>query len=102
MPYSEVPNVDAAAVLGDDGNLTIFAVNRKLDEDVCLELDVRSFGKYTRLAQSVLHHEDLKTVNTEENPDNVSPIDMPAQKIDSEKIEIRLGKASWNVIRMTK
>jgi len=82
--------------------MTIFAVNRKLDEDVCLELDARSFGKYTKMEQSVLHHEDLKAVNTEANPDNVAPIDLPVQKVDSEKIEIRLGKASWNVIRLMK
>ena len=100
--YSGVPNVDAAAVLGDDGSLTVFAVNRKLGEDVCLELDARSFGKYTKMEQSVLHHDDLKAVNTELNPDNVAPVDLPTQPVDSEKIEIRLGKASWNVIRLTR
>ncbi len=100
--YEKVPNVDAAAVLGDDGSLTIFAVNRKLGEDVCLEVDARSFGTFARMEQSVLHHDDLKAVNTEENPDNVAPVSLPAQKVDSEKVEIKLGAASWNVIRLTR
>ena len=89
-------------MLGDDGSVTIFAVNRKLDEDVCLDVDSRSFGSFTRIEQSVLHHDDLKAVNTEENPDNVSPVSLPAQKADGSAHQIRLGAASWNVIRLIK
>ena len=100
--YEKVPNVDAAAVLNDDGSLTVFAVNRMLNEDVCLDVDVRSFGKYTHVEQSVLHHEDLKAVNTEQNPDNVCPAQLPAQPVEGGKFEIRLGAASWNVIRLVK
>ena len=97
-----VPNTDAAAVMADDGTLTIFAVNRKLDEDVCLELDVRAFGEYNIMERSVLHHDDLKAVNTEDNPDNVSPVSLPAEKVDGDTIQVKLGKASWNVIRLKK
>ncbi len=100
--YSRVPDVDAAAVLGDDGVLTIFAVNRNLSEDVCLNIDARSFGKFVRMEQSVMHHEDLKAVNTEICPNNVVPVQLPAQAVAGGETEIRLGKASWNVIRLFK
>ena len=100
--YERVPDVDAAAVLADDGNLTVFAVNRKLTEDVCLDVDARSFGKFVRIEQSVLHHDDLKAINTEANPDNVAPADLPAQKVDGPVIQVRLSAASWNVIRLIK
>jgi len=98
--YERVPDVDAAAVLNDDGSVTIFAVNRRLDEDVVLDCDVRSFGKFTRIEQSVLHHDDLKAVNTEENPDNVSPVQLPDRPADGSEIVLRA--ASWNVIRLVK
>jgi len=94
--------VDAAAVLNDDGSLTVFAVNRMLNEDVCLDVDVRSFGAFNHMEQSVLHHEDLKAVNTEQNPDNVCPAQLSAQPVEGGKLEIRLGAASWNVIRLVK
>ena len=98
--YERVPDVDAAAVLQDDGSVTIFAVNRRLDEDVVLDCDVRSFGKFTKIEQSVLHHDDLKAVNTEENPDNVSPVQLPDRPVDGSEIVLRA--ASWNVIRLVK
>jgi len=95
--YNDVPEIDAAAILNEDGGVTIFAVNRNFTDDVALELDTRAFGSLTPISHSVLHHDDLKAVNTELNPDNVKPIDIPPVTEDG---KIRLPKASWNVIRL--
>ncbi len=92
--FTDVPLVDAAAVLNDDGGLTIFAVNRSLDEAAELTLDLRSFGKLTLKEHQVLVHDDLKAVNTEKNPDNVVP-----KALKPEKGAVVLPKASWNVLR---
>ena len=97
--YTDVPDVDAAAVENEDGTLTVFAVNRNLDEDIALSLDLRSFGERKLLSHSVLHHDDLKAVNTEENPDNVKPVET---KPELKEGKVLLPKASWNVLRFGK
>ena len=97
--YTDVPLVDAAAVMADDGSVTIFAVNRDLAEPAELTCDLRSFGAFSGAAHSVLHHDDVKAVNTELNPDNVKPVSVPVDLKDGKVI---LPAASWNVIHLTK
>lgn len=97
--YADVPVVDAAAVMDDDGNVTIFAVNRDLMEDVELTCDLRSFGSFRQINHSVLHHDDVKATNTEDHPDTVLPHEIPA-KLDGNPLV--LPAASWNVIRLTR
>lgn len=95
--YNDVPLVDAAAVLSEDGTLNVFAVNRSLDEAAELTLDLRSFGKLTLAGHQVMAHEDLKAVNTQEDPNNVVP-----QALKPEKGAVLLPKASWNVLQYKK
>ena len=97
--FNDVPTVDAAATMDDAGNVTIFAVNRDLSEPVKLELDMRAFGDMKPEFHTVLHHDDMKAVNTEENPDEVKPVQVPVVVEDG---CILLPAASWNVIRFTK
>ena len=97
--YDDVPVVDAAAVQNDDGSVTIFAVNRDLEEDAELTLDLRSFGEFASVTHSVLHHDDVKAINCEADPDNVVPHDVPAPKPGEAVV---LPAASWNVIRLVK
>ena len=97
--YTDVPLVDAAAVMGEDGSVTIFAVNRDLKEDALLSCDLRSFGEFTGASHSVLHHDDVKAVNTESDPGQVTPRQV---NIDVKDGEVLLPAASWNVIRLTK
>ena len=90
-----MPVVDAAAVLQENGDVVIFAVNRDLKEDVLLDADLRSFGDMKGISHSVLHHDDMKAINTELNPNEVKPHDVA---VDKEGIV--LPAASWNVIRL--
>ncbi len=96
--FTDVPDVDAAAVLGEDGTVTLFAVNRT-GEDVALNADLRAFEGLRVLRHSVLHHEDNKAVNTELAPFNVVPRDIAPAK-DAQNL--LLGKMSWNVIQFGK
>ena len=100
--YENVPLVDATATMDDDGNVTIFAVNRDMNEDVELTCDLRDFGGLRILEHSVLHHDDVKAVNTEENPDNVSPKTMTGDMLDGGQLTAHLPALSWNVIRLGK
>ena len=97
--YSGVPCIDATATLGDDGSVTVFCVNRDMNEDYTLEIDLRSFGHLRPAEHILLHHDDVKAVNTENDPDNVSPVAGPGGVIDGGKAVIRVPALSWNVIR---
>lgn len=100
--YEKVPVIDATATVDDDGNVTIFAVNRDMTEDVLLTCDLRAFGDLKIGEHIMLHHDDVKAVNSEANPDNVVPCNGAGGKIDNGKLEICLKALSWNVIRMVK
>ena len=100
--YEKVPLVDAAATLADDGSVTIFAVNRDMNEPIELDCDMRAFGGLKIAEHIVLHHDDVKAINTEANPDNVVPANGNGGVIDGGRLNIVLPTLSWNVIRLTK
>ncbi len=98
--YTDVPVIDAAAVAHDEGGVTVFAVNRDMEGDVLLDLDLRSFGELKLKEHLVLHHDDVKAVNTEQNPDNVIPAAVPlAGNMEGGKPQVKLQALSWNVLR---
>ena len=100
--FDAVPFVDAAAVLQNDGGLTIFAVNRSMDEDILLNADLRAFGDLRIAEHSVLHHDDVKAVNTEAAPNTVAPVAGDPGTADGGRFSIPLPALSWNVIRLQK
>ena len=97
--YEGVPTIDTAATLADDGSVTVFCVNRDLSEPCLLDLDLRSFGPLKMVEHIVLHHDDVKAINTEDNPFNVAPSTIPVTELDSGHAEISVPALSWNVLR---
>ena len=53
--------------------LTVFAVNRNMDETAEVSLDFEGFGELTLAEHMVLNNDDMKAVNSPENPENVVP-----------------------------
>ena len=100
--YDAVPLVDATATLADDGSVTLFAVNRDLDEDIELSADLRAFGNLRVAEHIVLHHDDVKAVNTEDAPDTVSPAQGAPGTLDGGRLSVVLPRLSWNVIRLVR
>ncbi len=100
--YEGVPELDATATVDEEGHVTIFAVNRNMGEDISLNVDLRSFPGLSRVEHSLLHHDDVKAVNTEENPDEVKPAAGPGGKLDNGYLNITVPALSWNVIRIVK
>ena len=82
--------------------MTIFAVNRDPEEAMELDADLRCFGGLRVKEHIVLHHDDVKAVNTEQDPDNVAPTAGPGGTVDGGRAQVRLPALSWNVIRFTK
>jgi alpha-N-arabinofuranosidase len=100
--YDAVPLIDATATLSDDGGVTVFCVNRDQAEDFCLNLDLRAFGDLKLKEHIILHHDDTKAVNTEENPNNVIPAISPGGAVDNGKAQVKIPALSWNVLRFEK
>ena len=100
--YEGVPLIDAAATLADDGSVTVFCVNRDMREDYELSLSLRDFGALRLAEHTVLHHDDVKAVNTEENPNEVVPVAGPGGTMDGDKASVKIPALSWNVLRFVK
>lgn len=100
--YTDVPYLEAVAVHNEENSeVTIFAVNRHLEESLPLELDLRSFGECRVIEHIVLENDDLKASNTIDAQDRVKPHTGGNATISSNsQIQAILGKASWNVIRL--
>ena len=97
--YDAVPLIDSTAVMGDDGSVTVFCVNRDTAEDCELSIDLRAFDKLRFAEHIVLHHDDVKAVNTEEHPDNVAPAAGAPASVDGGRASVVVPALSWNVIR---
>ncbi len=72
--FTDVPYLETVAVHNEEKEeVTIFAVNRNLDEALPFEIDLRSFGAFRVIEHIVLEHEDLKMTNTADAPNRVTP-----------------------------
>lgn len=96
----DIPYVETIAVLNEEKNeLTVFAVNRSLEETIDLDIDLREFENAKLIEHIVLEHDDFKATNTVSNPKNVVPHNNGVTKIGTNYATASLNKHSWNVIR---
>lgn len=100
--YTDVTDVDAVAVYNEEAEeVTIFAVNRDLQEGIPMECDIRSFASYRILEHIVLECDDLKASNGP-GQDRVVPGHSANSRVEDGILKTVLNKASWNVIRLGK
>jgi alpha-N-arabinofuranosidase len=100
--YTDVPYLESVAVYNEEqGELTVFAVNRSLDEALDLEADIYSFEGYALTEHITMHNADLKAVNSARG-ETVKPETQQGGRLDGAKLSVRLPAASWNVIRLKK
>lgn len=98
--YTDVTDVEAIAVYNEEADeVTIFAVNRDLEDKITFECDVRSFEGYSLIEHIALESDDLKAFNTQFNQ-NISPKQSNASSLKNGIVNAVLTKASWNVIRL--
>ena len=90
---NSVPFVDAVGVQ-QQGELSVFLVNRNLEETAELEIEIPGEWEMTEWVE--LYAQDIKETNSFDKPDNVKP-----QKRDCEK-RVVLKEHSWNMIRYRK
>ncbi|MDN5346047.1 alpha-N-arabinofuranosidase [Petrotoga miotherma DSM 10691] len=100
--FKSVPFVNAVPVFNEEKNeLTIFAVNRAQDK-MEFDCELKGFEDYSVIEHIILENNELKAVNTEDNPDNVKPHNNGNARNEGGKVKAELSPLSWNVIRLKK
>lgn len=98
--FTDVPFIDSAAVYNEENDeLTIFAVNKNLENSIILESDIRSFEGYRVLEHIVLRHDNLKATNTMRHQ-SVAPNNVGNSRLEDGVLHTELQSKSWNVIRL--
>ncbi len=101
--YGEAPYLDCVVVEDNEKEeLVLFAVNKDLDEDMEVTLDLRQYAGYSVKEHIFMHCDDLKAVNTEQDPGNVTPKAGGCSKVDGGVLTAVFEKKSWNVVRLGK
>lgn len=100
--FTDVPYLESTAVYNEEQEqLTIFAVNRHLEEGLLLECDIRNFEGYQIVEHIVLENDDIKAENSAVNQ-RVEPHTNGNAEYTDGIITAVLPKLSWNVIRLEK
>jgi alpha-N-arabinofuranosidase len=101
--FGDVPLLDAVATHDPrTGDLTVFAVNRHLTDDLALTVPVAGFGDPMSVAEAwTLTDEDLYAVNTADHPDRVAPVPATGVTVDGGVLSATLPPVSWSAIRLT-
>ncbi len=100
--FTDIPYLESTAVYNEEEEtLTIFAVNRHLEEGLDLEVDIRNFNEYEVIEHIVLENENVKQTNSA-HKETVQPHLNGNAKCDDGKVRTVLPKLSWNVIRLAK
>ena len=96
--FEGVPTVQAAAALnGEAGELTVFAINADLNEAQELTLDLRGFEGWRFEEHIEMFAKDPDAVNTWDHPDRILPRRNGDTRCDGGILTARLEKGSWNV-----
>lgn len=99
--FKKVPVLDGTAVVNEEeGELTIFAVNRAQQDSLSLECDLKGFGEYNVIEHIILENDDLKARNKLNDSKNMEPHNGGDARVEDSKVAANLPELSWNVIRL--
>lgn len=98
--YGEVPLLHATAVAGDDGGVTVFAVNRDTGRPMELTAALGSYGPLAVAEHVALWDADRHARNTRDQPDRVVPRPVEGATVADGRLSATLPPLSWNMIRL--
>jgi alpha-L-arabinofuranosidase len=100
--FTDIPYLESTAVYNEENEqLTIFAVNRHLQDGLELEMDIRNFEGYEVFEHIVLENDNLKLTNSAKGTP-VAPHSNGNAKSENGRVSAVLPNLSWNVIRLGK
>ena len=95
--FGKQPAIQSAVVYNPENNeITVFAINLNLREDIAIETDFSSFGHVELVEHIQIHDEQPLAGNTFENPYRIVPKNV---EVDKNSDSVILPKLSWNVLR---
>ena len=100
--FTDVPILDAIMVDDEAGGLTLFAVNKDMDEDLTADCCLRDYPGYQVSEHLVMDCGELHAVNTEAEPERVIPHASTEHTLSDGILTVKLPKLSWNVVRLKK
>ncbi len=100
--FTDVPYLEAIAAYDEENeSMTVFCVNKSLDEKMLLEVNMLDFEGYKPVEFISMDGYDRYAENSLENP-FVKPHNNPVPEIDGGIMTASLKPFSWNVIRLKK
>ena len=100
--FTDVPDIESIATLSEDGNdLTVFAVNRCLEEDYLFDITLMDFDGFEVVDSIEMSGFDPKAENNVTSA-AVKPFKGEIPEIDNKHMSVHLKPLSWNVIRLKK
>lgn len=100
VQFEDMDSIHSVAVENDNGEITVFAVNRNISEDLEVEIDLRSFGDVEVIEHIQYAHENKKETNSATN--NIAPVSYQNVACDGGIVKVAMPSISWNVIRCRK
>jgi len=98
----DVPYIDVAAVHDQAaGTVALFVVNKHPDEETELTVDLAGFPSARLIEHILIHHPDLKAVNSADAPDVVKPQLQNGSLVEEGRVLCRLKPRSYNLIRLS-
>ena len=98
--YEDVPNLESIVIDNneDDTELTIFAVNRHID-DLEVDFNLLGYENLELIDHVVLENEDMKAINTADE-ENVKPIKGEGAKVNDNGLSVPVQARTWQMIRV--
>jgi alpha-N-arabinofuranosidase len=99
--YGTVPLVDAVATHdAETGRTALFLVNRSLDAEISVSVDVAALGEVAVLSAETLADDDVRAANTLEQPDRVGLSPNAGVIAHDGTMTVTLPPVSWTAIEL--
>jgi len=86
----------------DAGTVTVFALNRSVDEPVRLHATLQTPARLRLVEAARLHDADPNATNTADQPNRVRPRPITDATLDGQVLDVVLPPLSWNVFRFAR
>ena len=98
---ADVPVIETTVTFDDEAGLvTVFFLNRSVDDSVSVEADLSAFGNLRVIDAQRLGGDNLLATNTADHPDAVVPESFSAEISERAIVTLTLPQASWSILRL--